>query len=107
MENKDGKTEYWRWLEYQKIMPDIDWKNAEIITAGVDVGSVGSKAVIILMDMALTYAAKTFSLDQPLRNSPTASVFAKTTHVLLTGSGSSVTLKDTLPTSSTGIFSRL
>jgi len=47
MENKDGKTEYWRWLEYQKIMPDIDWKNAEIITAGVDVGSVGSKAVIM------------------------------------------------------------
>ncbi len=47
MENKDEKTEYWRWLEYQKIMPDIDWKNAEIITAGVDVGSVGSKAVIM------------------------------------------------------------
>jgi bzd-type benzoyl-CoA reductase Q subunit len=47
MENKNGKVEYWRWLEYHKIMPDRDWKNAETITAGVDVGSVGSKAVIM------------------------------------------------------------
>jgi len=47
MENLNGKTEYWRWLEYQRIMPGMDWKNAGIITAGVDVGSVGSKAVIM------------------------------------------------------------
>ncbi len=48
MENNNGKAEYWRWLEYHKIMPDRNWKNAEIITAGVDVGSVGSKAVIMV-----------------------------------------------------------
>ena len=48
MENNNGKAEYWRWLEYHKIMPDRDWKNAETITAGVDVGSVGSKAVIMV-----------------------------------------------------------
>ncbi|MEJ2271742.1 MAG: BadF/BadG/BcrA/BcrD ATPase family protein, partial [Candidatus Bathyarchaeota archaeon] len=29
-------------------MPGKDWKNAEIVTAGVDVGSVGSKAVIMI-----------------------------------------------------------
>jgi len=28
-------------------MPGRDWKNADVITAGVDVGSVGSKAVIM------------------------------------------------------------
>ena len=47
MGNKEGKTEYWRWLEYQRIMSNIDLNSAEIITAGVDVGSVGSKAVIM------------------------------------------------------------
>jgi bzd-type benzoyl-CoA reductase Q subunit len=47
MGNKEGKTEYWRWLEYHSVMPGRDWKNAEIITAGVDVGSVGSKAVVM------------------------------------------------------------
>jgi bzd-type benzoyl-CoA reductase Q subunit len=47
MENNNGKMEYWRWLEYQRVMPKMDWRNAEIITAGVDVGSVGSKAAIL------------------------------------------------------------
>jgi bzd-type benzoyl-CoA reductase Q subunit len=47
MENNNQKMEYWRWLEYQRVMPKMDWRNAETITAGVDVGSVGSKAVIL------------------------------------------------------------
>jgi bzd-type benzoyl-CoA reductase Q subunit len=48
MTNNNEKTEYWRWLEYKKVRPNMDPKNAKIITAGVDVGSVGSKAVIML-----------------------------------------------------------
>ena len=40
--------EYWRWPEYRHTIPDKDWHNAKIITAGVDVGSVGSKAVVAL-----------------------------------------------------------
>jgi bzd-type benzoyl-CoA reductase Q subunit len=47
MENKEKKTEYWRWLEYHSVMPGKEWKNAKILTAGVDVGSVGSKAVVM------------------------------------------------------------
>jgi len=47
MENKKEKVDYWRWLEYRSVMPCRDWKNADVITAGVDVGSVGSKAVIM------------------------------------------------------------
>jgi len=46
MESRE-KTEYWRWGEYQRVMPSRDLNNSEIITAGVDVGSVGSKAVIM------------------------------------------------------------
>jgi bzd-type benzoyl-CoA reductase Q subunit len=41
-------TEYWRWQEYHRIMPGKSWKNKEVITAGVDVGSVGSKAAIMI-----------------------------------------------------------
>jgi bzd-type benzoyl-CoA reductase Q subunit len=48
MSDNNGKKEYWRWLEYRKSMPNMNWKDAEIVTAGVDVGSVGSKAVIML-----------------------------------------------------------
>ena len=48
MTNNNGKTEFWRWLEYRRSMPNMNWEDAEIITAGVDVGSVGSKAVVML-----------------------------------------------------------
>jgi len=39
--------EYWRWPEYRRTMPGKDWKDAKAITAGVDIGSVSSKAVIM------------------------------------------------------------
>ncbi len=39
--------EYWRWTESRWTAPDIDWKNADIISAGVDVGSVSSQAVVM------------------------------------------------------------
>ncbi len=48
MTNNNGKKDFWRWLEYRRSMPNMNWKDAEIITAGVDVGSVGSKAVVML-----------------------------------------------------------
>jgi bzd-type benzoyl-CoA reductase Q subunit len=47
---KEEKLEYWRWREYHKVVHCKDWKDADIITAGVDVGSVGSKAVIMTDD---------------------------------------------------------
>jgi bzd-type benzoyl-CoA reductase Q subunit len=44
----DGKqSECWRWAETRWVNPDIDWRKAQIITAGVDVGSVSSQAVIM------------------------------------------------------------
>jgi benzoyl-CoA reductase subunit A len=38
--------EFWRWAESRWTNPDIIWKDAGVITAGVDVGSVSSQAVI-------------------------------------------------------------
>ena len=50
MESNKEKMEYWRWLEYRQVIPNINWKNAKVISAGIDVGSVGSKAVIMADD---------------------------------------------------------
>lgn len=49
--------EYWRWPEYRHTVPDKDWHNANIITAGVDVGSVGSKAAVMLDGELYAYSA--------------------------------------------------
>ncbi len=39
--------EFWRWTESRWTAPDVDWKSADIISAGVDVGSVSSQAVVM------------------------------------------------------------
>ncbi len=44
---KDQK-EYWRWQEYRRVRSNKSWSNKDVITAGVDVGSVGSKAAIMI-----------------------------------------------------------
>ena len=44
-EEKD--KEYWRWDESNWVNPDIDWRSARVISAGCDVGSVSSQAVIM------------------------------------------------------------
>ena len=39
--------EYWRWAESTWRDEAIDWREADILSAGVDVGSVSSQAVIV------------------------------------------------------------
>jgi benzoyl-CoA reductase subunit D len=47
--NGDGKKkEYWRWPEQIKTIEGMDPKKAKVISAGIDVGSVGSKCAIML-----------------------------------------------------------
>jgi bzd-type benzoyl-CoA reductase Q subunit len=45
---KKEDVEYWRWQEYHRVLSGKKWKNKDVITAGVDVGSVGSKAAIMI-----------------------------------------------------------
>ncbi len=45
---KKEDVEYWRWQEYHRVFSEKKWRNKDIITAGVDVGSVGSKAAVML-----------------------------------------------------------
>lgn len=40
-------TEYFRWTEYSWKHPDKDWRKAETLVAGIDVGSVSSQGVVI------------------------------------------------------------
>jgi bzd-type benzoyl-CoA reductase Q subunit len=45
--NKES-VEFWRWQEYQRIIKEKTWKNKDIITAGVDLGSVRTKTTILI-----------------------------------------------------------
>ena len=46
---QQGKpVEFWRWPESNWVNPDIDWKKGKFITAGVDVGSVSTQAVVMV-----------------------------------------------------------
>ena len=48
MVEKEGQeVEYWRWDEGNWKDPDKDFKDAKVISAGVDVGSVSSQAAIL------------------------------------------------------------
>ena len=55
-EREEQEVEYWRWDEGNWRDPDKDWKDAEIITAGVDVGSVSSQAAILADGELFAYA---------------------------------------------------
>lgn len=43
-----SESEFWRWPEYRWVSPNIDWRKGRITTAGVDVGSVSSKAAVMV-----------------------------------------------------------
>ena len=53
---EEEKREFWRWEETNWVNPDIKWEQAELITVGIDVGSVSSQAVI-MADRQITLTA--------------------------------------------------
>ncbi len=57
--------EYWRWQEYHRVFNDKKWKNKDIITAGVDVGSVGSKAAIMIDGDVYSYGVTRTGSNSP------------------------------------------
>lgn len=52
---KEMTTEYFRWTEYTWKDPDIDWRKADTLVAGIDVGSVSSQAVILADNQIYSY----------------------------------------------------
>lgn len=61
----DEKKEFWRWKEYNWHDEDRDWKGAETITAGADVGSVSSQAVILVNGDLYAYSNMRTGSDSP------------------------------------------
>ncbi len=51
-----NKGEYRKWLEYRWTSPDVDWQKGDIITAGIDIGSVSTQAVIMVDGKLYAYA---------------------------------------------------
>ncbi|MFV1967786.1 MAG: benzoyl-CoA reductase, bzd-type, subunit Q [Pirellulaceae bacterium] len=58
-------TEYWRWSESRWTNPDLDWKEAEVISAGVDVGSVSTQAVVMADGRLYCYSNMRTGSDSP------------------------------------------
>jgi len=48
--------EYWRWPESSWTAQDIDWKKCKTVTAGVDVGTNSSQAVVMCDNQIFGYA---------------------------------------------------
>jgi bzd-type benzoyl-CoA reductase Q subunit len=58
-------AEYWRWKEYRWHDKDKDWRNATLVTAGVDVGSVSSQAVIVVDGELYAFSNMRTGSDSP------------------------------------------
>jgi bzd-type benzoyl-CoA reductase Q subunit len=65
MAEDTANKEYWRWTESNWRDPDIDWKAGDIISAGVDVGSVSSQAVIMVDGKLFAYSNMRTGSDSP------------------------------------------
>jgi bzd-type benzoyl-CoA reductase Q subunit len=64
MANSESK-EYWRWTESRWTNPDLDWKDGDIISAGVDVGSVSTQSVVMVDGKIFCYANMRTGSDSP------------------------------------------
>jgi benzoyl-CoA reductase subunit A len=60
-----AKQEFWRWPETNWVSPNIDWEKGELITAGVDVGSVSTQAVVMVDAKLFAYGNTRTGSDSP------------------------------------------
>ncbi len=65
MTDEKKKEEFWRWTESNWKDPDMNWEEAKIITAGIDVGSVSSQAVIVVDGKIFAYGNMRTGSDSP------------------------------------------
>lgn len=62
---EEKKQEFWRWTESNWKNPDIDWRDAQYVTVGIDVGSVSSQAVIMTDGQVFAYGNMRTGSDSP------------------------------------------
>jgi bzd-type benzoyl-CoA reductase Q subunit len=58
-------AEYWRWKEYRWHDENKDWRNGKLVTAGVDVGSVSSQAVVVVDGELYAFSNMRTGSDSP------------------------------------------
>jgi len=61
----EPKPEFWRWRETSWVDPSKSWKDAQVITQGVDVGSVSSESVICLDGELYAYSTMRTGANSP------------------------------------------
>jgi len=65
MSNAESEKEYWKWTESRYTNPDLKWEDGEIISAGVDVGSVSTQAVIMVDGKIYCYSSMRTGSNSP------------------------------------------
>jgi len=65
MSNAESEKEYWRWTESRYTNPDLSWEDGDIISAGVDVGSVSTQAVIMVDGELYCYSSMRTGSNSP------------------------------------------
>ncbi|OGP55282.1 MAG: benzoyl-CoA reductase, bzd-type, subunit Q [Deltaproteobacteria bacterium RBG_13_52_11] len=65
MAAEEKKQEFWRWPEGIWVNPDIDWEKGKFITAGVDVGSVSTQAVVMVDGEIYSFGNTRTGSDSP------------------------------------------
>lgn len=61
----EATQEFWRWKEYNWHNDALDPKDAETVSAGVDVGSVSSQAVVLVDGELYAFASMRTGSDSP------------------------------------------
>lgn len=64
-EETKERRQFWKWKEYNWKDDSIDWAAGNIITAGVDVGSVSSQAAILVDGKLFAYSNMRTGSDSP------------------------------------------
>jgi len=57
--------ELWRWKEHRWSSDELDWREGGIVTAGVDVGSVSSQAVIVVDGRLYAFSSQRTGSSSP------------------------------------------
>ena len=65
MTEEAKKEEFWRWTEANWKNPGQNWEDAKIVTAGIDVGSVSSQAVIVTDGQIFAFGNMRTGSDSP------------------------------------------
>lgn len=60
-----SNLEFWRWQEYHRTLEGKEWSSKDIITAGVDVGSVSSKAAVMANGEAYSWGITRTGSNSP------------------------------------------